>query len=246
MSLTPSSDGFPETSITLVGKLRSTDDSLRHEAIRLVARRYWVPLYEFSRRTGLNEHAAADAVQSFFHHILTHTEGFATYDGAQGRLRTWIITIYRRRLASSVSRQQAQIRGGTMEHLPLDFDHAESQYQQRAREDADNPELAFDRGFARELWQQVLHTLRSAYTYRQRLTIYETLTPFILSEVRDQPLSSAELAEKAGLASAADFKVSLHRLRKEAAHEFQRLVQQTVEGDDWQDEVRYLLRLVGN
>jgi DNA-directed RNA polymerase specialized sigma24 family protein len=245
MSILSAGDGFPETSITLVGRLRSTDAALRTEAIRLVARRYWLPLYDFSRRTGLSEHAAADAVQDFFQHILTNSEGFATYDGQQGRLRTWIITIYRHRLSSSLSRQQAQIRGGGMEHIPLDFVLAESHYLEHASEDKDNPEKAFDRSFARQLWQQVLGTLRCSYNYRNRLQVYETLHPLILSEVKDQPYSSTELAKMAGLPSMTDFKVSLHRLRKEAAHEFQRLVQQTVEGDDWQEEVRYLLLLVG-
>ncbi|HEY1082079.1 MAG TPA: hypothetical protein VGE29_07445 [Prosthecobacter sp.] len=245
MSNTPAQDGFPETSLTLVGRLRSTDHSLRAEAIRLVAGRYWLPLYEFSRRTGMNEHSAADAVQDFFQHILLHTEGFATYDGAQGRLRTWIITIFRRRVSSSLARQQTQMRGGGVEHVSLDFTLAEHHYLRHANEDPDNPELAFDRSFARQLWQQVLDTLRCSYRYRQRLAVYETLHPLILGEIKDQTLSSAELAEKAGLPNMTDFKVSLHRLRKEAAHEFQRLVQQTVEGDDWQEEVRYLLRLVG-
>lgn len=228
-----------------MGRLRSTDASLRDEAIRLVARRYWLPLYDFSRRTGMNEHAAGDAVQDFFQHILINTDGFACYDGRQGRLRTWIITIYRRRLSSSIARQQTQIRGGHIEHIPLDLALAETHYLEHALEDTDNPERAFDRAFARQLWQQVLSSLRCSYTYRNRLQVYETLQPLILSEVKDQSLSSAELAQKAGLPSLTDFKVSLHRLRKEAAHEFQRLVQQTVEDDDWQDEVRYLLRLVG-
>ncbi|TDU66023.1 RNA polymerase sigma-70 factor (ECF subfamily) [Prosthecobacter fusiformis] len=245
MSILPPHDGFPETSLTLVGRLCSTDASLRNEAIRLVARRYWLPLYDFSRRTGMNEHASADAVQNFFQHILTHAEGFSTYDGEQGRLRTWIITIFRHRLSNSIAHQQTQVRGGGVEHVTLDFDLAESEYLQHAAEDLDNPERAFDRGFARQLWQQVLDTLRSAYIYRQRLSVYETLSPLILSEMKDQTLSSAELVKKAGLVSLADLKVSLHRLRKEAAHEFQRLVQQTVEGDNWQEEVRYLLHLVG-
>lgn len=240
----PVSDGFPETSLTLVGRLRSTDVALRDEAIRLVALRYWLPLYDFSRRSGLNEPTARDAVQDFFQHIVTNSDGFACYDGNQGKLRTWIITIFRRRLSSSLARQQTQARGGGIEHLPLDFVLAETQYLRYASEDLNNPELAFDRAFARELWQQVLTTLKSAYSYRNRLRVYETLSPFILSDIKEQALTSQELADQAGLPSLSDFKVCLHRIRKEAAHEFQRLVQQTVEGDDWQDEVRYLLHLV--
>ena len=245
MTVIPPSDGFPETSLTLVGKLRSTDDSLRTEAIRLVARRYWMPLYDFARRTGMNEHAAGDAVQNFFQHILTHSEGFSSYDGEQGRLRTWIITIFRRRLASSLAREHTQTRGGRVEHVSLDFALAENEYLQHASEDTDCPERAFDRGFARQLWHQVLDSLRSSYTHRQRLAVYEALSSLILEEIKDQPLTTAELVQKAGLASIADLKVCLHRLRKEAAHEFQRLVQQTVEGEEWKEEVRYLLRLVG-
>lgn len=244
MSNIPANDGFPETSLTLVGRLRSTDLRLRDEAIRLVAMRYWLPLYDFARRTGLNEPTATDAVQDFFQHILTHSDGFACYDGNQGKLRTWIITIYRRRLSSTLARQQTQARGGNIEHLPLDFVMAESLYLRYANEDTHNPELAFDRAFARQLWQQVLSTLKCSYSYRNRSLVYEVLHPFILTDLKEQGLSSKELAEKAGLASLSDFKVCLHRIRKEAAHEFQRLVQQTVEGDDWQDEVRYLLRLV--
>jgi RNA polymerase sigma factor (sigma-70 family) len=245
ISRIPSCEGFPETSLTLVGKLRSTDDSLRTEAIRLVARRYWMPLYDFARRTGMNEPTAADAVQTFFQHILTNTDGFSTYNGEQGKLRTWVITIFRRRLSSTLMRAQAQSRGGKVEHVSLDFTLAENEYLQHADEDLDSPELAFDRGFARQLWHQVLDSLRSSYIHRQRLVVYEVLSPLILSEVKDQPLSTEELAQKAGLTGVTDLKVTLHRLRKEAAHEFQRLVQQTVEGDEWKEEVRYLLRLVG-
>lgn len=245
MSVISASDGFPETSLTLVGKLRSTDDSLRMEAIRLVSRRYWLPLYDFARRTGMNEHAAGDAVQNFFEHILTHVDGFSSYDGAQGRLRTWIITIFRHRLSSHLAREKTQSRGGHVEHVSLDFALAENEYLQHASEDMDSPERAFDRGFARQLWHQVQDSLRSSYSHRQRQAVYDTLSPLILSDIKDQPHSSADLAEKAGLLSLADLKVTLHRLRKEAAHEFQRLVQQTVEGDDWKEEVRYLLNLVG-
>lgn len=244
MSIVPPNEGFPDTSLTLVSRLRSTDESLRHEAIRLVAMRYWLPLYEFSRRTGMTEPSAADAVQDFFRHILVNADGFATYNDQQGKLRTWIITIFRRRLASQMAHQHAQIRGGGVDHVPLDFALAENHYLQHATEDPDDPDRAFDRSFARQLWQQVLDSLRCSYTYRQRLPVFEVLSPLILAEVKDQPHSTAELARAAGLASVADFKVTLHRLRKEAAHEFQRLVQQTVEGDDWQEEVRYLLRLV--
>lgn len=245
MSVIPTSDGFPETSLTLVGRLRSADDALRVEAIRLVALRYWLPLYEFSRRMGLSGPAAADAVQNFFQHILTHAEGFAAYDGEQGSLRTWIITIFRHRLYNAVARQQTQQRGGQLEHVPLDFAQAESEYQLHAAEDPGNPERAYDRSFARQLWQQVLESLRAVYAHRQRQQVYEVLHPLILGDMKDQPLSSEALAAQAGLAGPADLKVTLHRLRKEAAHEFQRLVQQTVEGEDWQTEVRYLLRLVG-
>ncbi|SKB01212.1 hypothetical protein SAMN02745166_03339 [Prosthecobacter debontii] len=244
MSNISANDGFPETSLTLVGRLRSTDQALRDEAIRLVALRYWLPLYDFARRTGLNEPTSADSVQEFFQHILTNADGFACYDGKQGKLRTWIITIYRRRLSSNLSRQQTQIRGGGIEHLPLDFVLAETQYLRHASEDTQNPELAFDRAFARQLWQQVLSTLKCSYGYRNRSQVYDVLHPLILTDLKEQTLSSQELATLAGLPSLSDFKVCLHRIRKEAAHEFQRLVQQTVEGDDWQEEVRYLLRLV--
>ncbi|MDP3376857.1 MAG: sigma factor [Brevundimonas sp.] len=237
-------EAFPETSLTLVNHLRSADASLRWEAIRLVAARYWLPLYDYARRLPLTSHEAADAVQDFFYHVITHQESFAAFDAHQGKLRTWIVTIFRHRLTNMRVKQQALRRGGGAEHLPLDFDYAEMSYLQHAAEDALDPERAFDRAFARQLWQQVLESLRHSYALRHRTRHFAILSPLILTDFKDQPLTSRELAERAGLEDESQVKAVLHRLRKEAAYEFQRLVRLTVEGDDWKQEVRYLLDLV--
>lgn len=241
----PTPDAFPDTTLTLIGRLRLEDPSQRQEAMRQVAQRYWLPIYHYARRTGLSEPESADAVQDFFVHLLTHQDGFARFDPKRGSLRSWIITIFRHRLSSERQKQRAQFRGGGIPHEPLDFAHAESSYRQHATEDDGDPERAFDRAFARQLWDQVRETLRDAYTRRQRLPVYQSLAPFILADLRQQPLSSGELARRAGFKGPDDFKVALHRLRKEAAHEFKRLVRETVDGEDWQEEVRYLMRLIG-
>jgi|GEM_PF-1695702 len=236
---------FPDTTLSLVGRLCSTDAAQRNEALRLVATRYWMPLYDYARRTGLDEHAAADAVQDFFHHIFTHQDRFASYDHEKGRLRTWIITIYRHRAATEAQRGRALRRGGAAEHLPLDWALAESCYLQYADQDISAPERAYDRAFARQLWQQVLDSLRLTYTLRQKDFVFDTLHPLILGEVKSLPLIPDVQTQSTVLQDTNKLKTALHRLRKEAAHEFQRLVRLTVEGNEWQQEVRYLLGLVG-
>jgi DNA-directed RNA polymerase specialized sigma24 family protein len=240
----PADDDFPDTTITLLGRLHSADEEQRRTALAQVAQRYWFPLYRYARTRGLDAHAASDAVQEFFHHLLSREEAFTRYDEKLGCLRGWIITIFRNLLASRKEHDRRLRRGGGIEHIAFDVHEAE-RFILLEPEEQGTPEELFDRGFARQLWRQVLDTVRTHYAHRRREHIFEKLHPLILGDLKNYPKTTTELAAELGLNGQNELKVTLHRLRTEAAKEFKRAVYDVVQGDGWHDEVRYLLKLIG-
>lgn len=240
----PQVDAFPETTITLLGRLRSEDAEQRRIALTQVAQRYWFPLYRYARTRGLDPDASSDAVQEFFRHLVSREKAFAQYNEQLGCLRGWIIAIFRNLLASKKQHDQRKRRGGGVEHLPFDLSDAEK-FLRLEPDDDGSPEEIFDRDFARQLWKQVLVTVGANYTRKGRSRIFEGLQSFILGDLRTSAKSSTDLAAELGLNGSNELKVTLHRLRAEAAREFKKAVYEVVQGEGWHDEVRYLLKLIG-
>jgi RNA polymerase sigma factor (sigma-70 family) len=63
------------------------------EALDLLARAYWYPLYWHARRKGYSEHNAEDLVQSFFARQLA-SGGLKKADRNRGKFRTFLLTAF--------------------------------------------------------------------------------------------------------------------------------------------------------
>jgi DNA-directed RNA polymerase specialized sigma24 family protein len=72
---------------------------------------YWFPLYSWARRSSLAPADAEDAVQAFFATLL-HLRLFDRADADRGRLRTFLLTAFRRHLRDQQEHAGAQRRGG--------------------------------------------------------------------------------------------------------------------------------------
>ena len=228
-----SSSRFYTTHWSLVLTAQDKSSPASAEAMELLCRTYWYPLYAYVRRQGHNSHDAQDLTQEFFSRLLE--KGYLHAAALEkGRFRTFLLVALQRFLANEWDRARALKRGGGRTHVPLDAAEAESRYQ---TEPADllTPERIFERRWAVTVLEQTLVRLRAEYERLRRLPEFERLKEFLTAERGTIPYGevAAALGVSAGAARAA-----VHRLRKR----FREQIAQTVSNsDDLEDELRYVV-----
>jgi RNA polymerase sigma factor (sigma-70 family) len=232
-----SSSRFYTTHWSLVLTAQEKASPASAEAMELLCRTYWYPLYAYVRRQGHNSHDAQDLTQEFFSRLLE--KGYLHAAASEkGRFRTFLLVALQRFLANEWDRARALKRGGGRTHVPLDAAEAESRYQTEPA-DSMTPERIFERRWAVTVLEQTLVRLRAEYERLQRLPEFERLKEFLTAERGTIPYGevAAALGVSAGAARAA-----VHRLRKRFRELFREQIAQTVSNpDDLEDELRYVV-----
>ena len=133
---------------TAVVKVRDGhhDEESARRALADLCQNYWYPLYAFARRLGRSPEDAQDLTQGFFSHVLEHNL-FAAAKPELGKLRTFLLTTFRRYIGDVQERDSAQKRGGGGEVLSLDVIAGEEKYGWELA-DASTPESLFERSWA--------------------------------------------------------------------------------------------------
>ena len=142
--------GFPATRWSLVDLASGSAGS---EALERLCHAYWYPLYAFARRSGQNPADAEDLTQGFFQKLL-EKHWLADADRGKGRLRTFLLTAFRRYMANEWRRETAQARGGGWKRVEWERADGELRYA-RSRDDA-RPEDLFERHWALAVMERTL------------------------------------------------------------------------------------------
>lgn len=233
------SSAFPNTRWTLVLQLRATTEPQRQRALEELCRAYWKPLYVFARRCGHDQLDAEDLTQGFFAQLLRR-EDLLALAPERGRLRHFFKTAFRNFIIDEARRESRQKRGGATQIISLDLASAERQFQQVLREGI-TPEDEFDRQWACTILLRTIVTLRGKFRDRGRLETWRELEVFLGPD--EAAPGYAAVAAKLGQTENT-IAASVHRMRQE----FRTLLRQEVadtltDGEDLEDELRYLLRL---
>jgi len=178
MRTTQSRSRFPTTCWTVVLQLRDQADSAAAKrALAELCRGYWYPLYAFARRHGARREEAQDLTQGFFAQAIAR-DFFAAASPELGRLRTFLLTAFKRFIGDARDREHAFKRGGGSELLSLDAAEGEARY---ARELADEttPERLFERAWALAVVEQALAVLAHAEEAAGRGGSLRVLDPFL-------------------------------------------------------------------
>lgn len=228
----PADPSFPTTRWTLILAAREKPE-LRRQALTQLVAAYWQPLYVFLRRRGLARAEAEDAVQAFAAHLLESTT-LARLDPGRGRLRGYLKTALQNQVAHERDRAAAQKRGGG-QVVSLDADAAESLLAQSP----ESPEAAFDRAWARSVFDRALARLREEHLRNDRAGPFEVIAEYFGSGAE---LSYADAAGKHGL-SVPQLKSLLHRARARFRALLSEEVAETVASpDELEHELGELLR----
>lgn len=201
----------------------ATPDPAARQALEELCKIYWYPLYAFARRQGETPDAAMDATQAFFADLLEKS-WIDRADPAQGRFRSFLVTVFRRFLSDQRKRAAAIKRGGGVKTFSIDAASAEERYQMEPA-DTGNPSDAFERRWALALLDRVYVRLAEENAEKGREDQFKILKKYLTSA--DAP-SYAEAARQLEI-SEGNVKVSVHRLRQRFRELLTEEVAQTVE-----------------
>ena len=207
----PTAAAFPMTRWSVVLQAR-TDGGAGHSAAALeeLCRQYWFPLYAFARRRGQPPADAEDLTQSFFAELIS-SRLFEVADPAQGRLRTFLLTAFQRRLADQHRREHAQKRGGGQPLVSIDLDAAEDRFRAELA-DHETPETVYELRWAVALLDSAMAALEQEYHAAEKQKHFEALRPF-LTAGQAHAEGYQELAVKLGLSNVAA-RQAVHRMRE--------------------------------
>lgn len=122
-----------EDDAALVARCRRGEST----AWEVLVRRYQRLVYAIVRRTGLDEHAAADVFQTVFSRLVTHLPRIAD----PSRLQAWIVTTAKREVLLALRRGHRTV---SMTRPDDDGDGAEGNNEFEVADDALLPEDALD------------------------------------------------------------------------------------------------------
>lgn len=205
----PSGYGFDTTQWSVVLSAARSDPKTSHEALEMLCRAYWRPLYGYVRRSGRSREDAEDLVQGFFASFL-EKKAVEDVDRERGRFRAYLLACLKHYMCNEWRRERSQKRGGNALHLPLDWEDAEARYRLEAPQSL-NPDRLYDREWTLTLIEQVLDRLQSEAEADGKGAHFEHFKKFLTFDRGEIPYDQVAVATNM---SAGAVRVAVHRLRK--------------------------------
>jgi RNA polymerase sigma-70 factor (ECF subfamily) len=235
---------FRTTRWTMV--IRASDGAQKssHEALGQLCEAYWFPLYCYARRKGRRPEDAQDLTQAFFESII-ESSMLSSATRERGKFRTFLLSCFSNFLHNEWEHRCAHKRGGSLTHLSIDANEAESRYAQDPVSNSISPDEAYDRNWAETLVQVVLEKLRAEYEELGQLDRFDALSPCLMGEVSDTRYRDA--GEKLGL-SEGGVKTTVRRMRLRFRDLLRAELSETMDNPsdaEVDEEIRFLLRSLG-
>ena len=150
----------------------NSDSDPGREAMEVLCRTYWFPVYALARRRGCDPEAARDAAQEFFARMLSR-DGFARARSERGRFRSFLAQSVKNFLADEWDKASAHKRGSGKVPISLDAEIAEGRYLEVPTHES--PDRLFDRQWAEQLIAAAYARLREEYERAGRSAWLEVL-----------------------------------------------------------------------
>jgi len=233
---------FVTTSWSTVLAAREASTVASREALEILCRTYWYPVYAFVRRQGVDPEDARDLTQAYFAQLLE--KGYLEdYDPERGRFRVFLRTSVRNFLSKERDRERSWKRGGRTGIVSLDDDQIEGRYR---FEPADRltPEQLYERRWALTVLEQARSRLRQERIEAGRELEFSKLEGFLTGQGGQARYK--DIAAELGTTEDA-VKTALHRLRRQFGEVLRDVIGATVAGrNEVDDELKHLLSVVAS
>jgi RNA polymerase sigma factor (sigma-70 family) len=232
---------FATTRWSVVMTARDKGSPESAQALEVLCKGYWYPLYAFVRRAGSLPEDAQDLTQEFFSRLL-QKDWLGAVERERGRFRTFLIMAVKRFLANEWDKARTAKRGGAIAFVPLDAVDAEQRYLADPAP-ALTADHLYEKRWALTLLDQAMARLRAEYHTQERGADFGVLKTYLTAERGEIPY--AEIASALGSTEGAA-RVAVHRLRKRFREVFRATVADTVSAtEDVDAEVRYVVEVLG-
>jgi RNA polymerase sigma factor (sigma-70 family) len=216
------------------------DDARASEALEVLCRIYWYPLYAYVRRRGCTPGDAEDLTQEFFGRLLAR-DYLARANPLAGKFRSFLLAGINYLLCDEQDKARRLKRGGGQKVISFDGEAADVRYRLEPV-DRMTPERVFERSWVATLLERAAHQLRVEYEAAGKAVLYEQLTEFRLDAQGQR--AYGEVAVQLGQSESA-VKSAILRLRRRHRQLVREEIAQTVaDPSDVDDEIRYLLRIL--
>ena len=233
---------FPITQWTAIWAARNGDPAEALAALNNLCHAYWRPLFYYVRRSGHGFEEARDLTQAFFTHLLEMGQ-LRHLTHQDGKFRSFLLTLLNHFLSDARDHARALKRGGGQVPIFLDALTEEERYQVEPANGV-CPEHFFDRCWAKAVLDRAQQRLQEEYALAGKGALLVALQQHRPGRSPAKP-SYAELAVRLSLSESA-VTSSVYRLRRRHAEILREEVGRTVaDRADTDDEIRYLMEVVG-
>ncbi|MDA1230352.1 MAG: sigma-70 family RNA polymerase sigma factor [Planctomycetota bacterium] len=227
---------FATTRWSLIIQARHGANVPARAALQELCEAYWLPVYGFMRRQTKDLHQAQDLTQGFFASLLSR-DALADLHPERGRFRTFLLAAAKHFACNEFDKQSAAIQGGKVVRHSLDYELGERQLLQELCRD-DSPEAIFERRWALAMLDLVLARLRDEYEFADKISQFESLSPFLSGDQTGAGYQSA--CETLQLSPEA-VRVAAHRMRKRYRQILREEISHTTATpQEVDDEIRHL------
>ncbi len=238
-----SASRFPRTRHSAILAARSADEQTRQRAFESIVAVYWKPVYKYIRiRWRRSNEEAKDLTQGFFSRVI-EKDYLESYDPAKASFRTFLRTCVDAYTANQAQAARRLKRGGGATLLPLDFESAEGELQQREVPDPGvfDMDEYFRREWIRGVFSLAVEQLRAECARMGKTTQFQAFERYDLCADADARPTYEKLAAELGVTSVTltNYLASMRRsFRKTALAALRGL---TATGEEYRREARALL-----
>jgi RNA polymerase sigma factor (sigma-70 family) len=231
---------FTTTHWSVVLTAGQVDSPDAQQALGMLCRTYWYPLYAFARRQGRSAEDAEDLTQGFFARLL-EKGSIGQADPARGRFRSFLLASFKNFIAEAHRQASRLKRGGGQSAVSWDAMSAEERYQAEPKDESTAEALYEDR-WALTLLETAMERLGAELTAAGRERVFVELKGQLWGE--SGVVSYRELSGRLEMSEGA-LKVTVHRLRQRFRELLREEVANTVaDAGEIDDELRHLVGVV--
>ncbi len=230
-SPSPGAGRFATTHWSVVLTAGQPESTGYRQALEVLCRTYWFPLYAYLRRHGNDAHQAEDYTQAFLAFLLDK-HGLRLADPKRGRFRSFLLASLKNFLSNERARAAALKRGGGRKILSLDVENAERKYALKPREEL-SPDKLFARSWALTVLDRTMDRLGTESANAKKPELFEKLQVYLTADKSSVPYR--EMAGELDMSEGA-VRVAAHRMRRRYRELLRDEIAQTVTTEDQIDQ----------